>query len=282
MASQAKARQAYHFLVERANSNTPFVVQDLMAITGWKQSTVDTYIGKQWRQIMDRRQNGEIFVRPEIKRLSEEAFLQLATQNRRIFSTYQRVKFREIVTYEFLLPLTREDQLRKALDALFYKDTIQQRLQEIGLAEVDSWVERDEGESDEHYIDRVCKLISEKFGGYSISHVSGRYRAAAITTREDAARMLAVDERYIIDETTASVRFIIPIKSTRMEEPDFDEMSFDEIEPDPGVIEEISLVHALFFNLFVEAVVRMVQEEDEIWLVEETTRTRSLYTWQKA
>jgi len=87
-------------------------------------------------KIVDRRPGGEILVRPEIMRLSEEAFLQLATQKRRIFATYQRVKYQEIVTYEFLLPLTREDQLRKALDALFYKDTIQQRLIEIGLEEV--------------------------------------------------------------------------------------------------------------------------------------------------
>jgi hypothetical protein len=281
MASQAKARQAYHFLLKHAKSNTSFRIEDLMDVTDWKRSTVETYIGKQWRQIVTRRANGEILVLPEIKRLSEDAFLQLATQNRTIFTTYQRVKYREIVTYEFLLPLTREDQLRKALDALFYKDTIRQRLLEIGLEHVNSWLTRNEGETDELYMDRVCELISEKFGGYSISHVSGRYRAAAITSREDAARMLAVDERYIIDETTASVRFIIPIKATRVEEKDFDRINFDEYDLEQTVIEEITLVHSLFFNLFVEAVVRMVQGEDEIWLVEETTRTRSLYAWQK-
>lgn len=280
MASQDRARKAYHFLLKHANSNQPFCIEDLMTETNWQRSTVETYIVKQWRQIVEKRGNGQIFVRPEIKRLNEESFLQLATQNRTIFATYQRVKYREIVTYEFLLPLTREDQLRKALDALFYKDTIHQRLLEIGLDQVNLWLIRNENETNEDYTDRICNLISEKFGGYSISHVSGRYRAAAITTRENAARMLSEDERYIIDETTASVRFIIPIKATRVEENDFDNVNVDEHEI--VAIDEISLVHYLFFNLFVEAVVRMVQGEDEIWLVEETTRTRSLYTWQKA
>ncbi len=87
MASQTNARRAYHFLLDHANSNTVFHVEDLMTSTGWKRSTVETYIGKQWRQVVERQPTGEILVRQEIKRLSEDAFLRLATQNRTIFAT---------------------------------------------------------------------------------------------------------------------------------------------------------------------------------------------------
>lgn len=92
--------------------------------------------------------------------------------------------------------------------------------------------------------------------------------------------MLIVGERYIIDETTAAVRFIIPIANTKISE------SFDEIKLDVALgsdtAKEISLIHFLFFNLFVEAVVRNVKGEDAIWLLEETSHNRSLYVWSRA
>lgn len=281
MGKYDKVLRAYQFFRDQYNAGSSFSITELMAVAGWSKDTVRTYISKQYRDFLSLQANGQYVVRAEIQRLSEEDFLRLTTQNREIFAKYQRVKYHAIVTYEFLLPLTREDQLRKALDALFYKDTIRQRLLEIRLEVVEQWIERDEGSTDEDYIDKVCSLVSDKFGGYSISHVSGRYRAAAIASRADAAQMLTADERYIVDETTASVRFILPVRVTRVEEEDFDEINLDENEVDQAIVEEISLIHSLFFNLFVEAVVRTVQGEDEIWLVEETTRTRSLYTWQK-
>lgn len=184
--------------------------------------------------------------------------------------------------YEFLLPLTHENHLRKALDDLFYVDTIRQRLAEIGMTRLTTWIERDSGESEESYMDRVHKFISDHFGGYSISHVSGRYRAAPLMSRAKAAEKLVADERYLIDETTASVRFIIPIGLTRTEdEQSIDVVSLDETPLDPVVVEEVSRVHSLFFSLFVEAVVRTVDGEDEIWLVEEVGRNRSLYVWER-
>jgi hypothetical protein len=95
--------------------------------------------------------------------------------------------------------------------------------------------------------------------------------------------MLRIDQRYIIDETTASVRFIIPVGRTKTSREDgFAEVSPDSTEPDSDISAEIALVHWLFFSLFVEAVVRIVAGEDEIWLVEETGQSRSLYAWERA
>ncbi len=282
MASQAKPRLAYRFFQERLNSNTLFTAADLMAVTGWTASTAKTYLGKQWREFIDRRGGGELWVRPDFQRLTENAFLQLATQNRRVFTSYRRVKYREIVTYEFLLPLTREDQLRKALDSLFYEDTIRQRLAEIGLKGLRTWLPPRDDEPDEAYVARVCAFVSDRFGGYSITHVSGRYRAAALADRAHAGQMLAADARYIIDETTASVRFIIPIDATKDEDPaTIDELRVGDVELAAAAMEEMTVIHLLFFGLFVEAVVRMVNGEDEIWLVEETGRSHSLYAWRR-
>ena len=39
--------------------------------------------------------------------------------------------------FEFLLPRTRESQLRAALDDLFYCDTVEQRLREIGVMKLE-------------------------------------------------------------------------------------------------------------------------------------------------
>jgi hypothetical protein len=48
-----------------------------------------------------------------------------------------------------------------------------------------------------------------------------------------------------------------------------------------AIADEVALVHWLFFNVFAEAVVRTVEGEDVIWLIEETPRKRRLYVWQK-
>ncbi len=206
-------------------------------------------------------------------------------EDRNLAAERNRVSCFEIVKYEFLLPAVHCGRTRDTLDALFYTDTIKQRLKEVGWAQYHHWIKQEDGETEEEYLERLCALISEKFGGYSISHVSGRYRAAALASREDAARMLVNDERYLVDETTASVRFLIPIQSTRTpQQSGLNMVDLHEATPPPdsAVTEEISLVHSLFFNLFVEAVVRTIQGEDEIWLVEEAGRSRSLYVWERS
>lgn len=279
---QEAVRKAYQFFREQYAADTSFTVQNLMLATGWSKSSVETYITKQFRELLER-SRGAIRVRPEIQQFTEEEFLTLATQKREIYTRYRTVKYQEVVIYEFLLPLTREDRLRKALDDLFYTDTIRQRLTEIGLPQLAKWISHNEGEQDNDYLDRICARVSDMFGGYSISHVSGRYRAARLASRNEAAQMLAADERYLIDETTAAVRFIIPITSTKSEsEQNTAILKIEGTTLDQQATEEISLVHTLFFNLFVEAVVRRIKGEEEIWLLEEAGRTRSLYVWERA
>ena len=136
MGSQEKPRKAYEFLQKHSTSKASFTVLHLMKAAGWSKSTVQTYISKQYRDVLEARPDGTITVKAEFQRMSLEEFLQLTTQKRKIFAKYERNRFQEVVSYEFLLPLTREDLLRKALDDLFYEDAVRQRISEIGLSKL--------------------------------------------------------------------------------------------------------------------------------------------------
>jgi len=198
------------------------------------------------------------------------------------------VRYDELVTFDFLLPLTREDRLRRALDDLFYADTIARRLGQIGLDRFAGAVPREPGLGDEQYAARIVDLVADRFVGYSISHVAGRYRAAGLMTRREAGDLLAREGRYLVDETTALVRFIARCNATRRAYDPHAGSLLGALDDDLGgpdrdatVRAEVRLIEVLFLELFAEAVVHAVEGEDEIWLVE-SGPTRRLYVWERA
>jgi len=272
---EAKQLRFYDFLVEHAKSRQLFHIQDIMKATGWAKSTAQTYVAKQVKDLIERGPDG-LVVRREMLRVPKEEFLSLVTQKEYILPRYKRTSYENLVTYEFLLPLTKEDTLRRTLDELFYRDTLEQRIGQIDPSILETAVERCKDEADEGYIRRVAEIVSGMFRGYSITHVSGRFLARALATRSEA-----IGKRYIIDETTAIVRFIIPCDSGRLIHGE----SFDS-NPDVGVDQkrleaEIIRIRTLFFHIFLEAVVQAVQEQDEIWLLEAAAGRTRLYTWGK-
>ena len=97
-----------------------------------------------------------------------------------------------------------------------------------------------------------------------------------------ATQQAAVGQKYVIDETTAIVRFIIPCECTEAVHGEaFDATvtaSFDHQELD----DEVSKIRILFFNIFVEAVADAVLEEDQIWLLETAASRSRLYIWSRA
>jgi hypothetical protein len=200
---------------------------------------------------------------------------------------YRHVRYDELVTFDFLLPLTREDRLRRALDDLFYADAVARRLAEIGLERLAAVVPREPGLDDERYVARIVELVAERFVGYSISHVAGRYRAAGLMTRRQAGDLLAREGRYLVDETTALVRFIARCNATRRSYDPHAGSLLGALDDEPGdpahsaaVRAEVRLIEVLFLELFAEAVVHAVEGEDEIWLVESGPRRR-LYVWER-
>jgi hypothetical protein len=281
MAKTDRAEKAYQFLQERSRDQVEFGYDEIVVSTGWARGTASSYASKHWKDILDRVRSGRFRAKLDFQRITLERFLLLSTQKKTIFSRYSRQRFEQHVHYEFLLPLSREGELRRALDELFYLDTVCHRLREIGLSKLTSWLNKEKDEAEDAFILRVAELIGDRFGGYSIGHVTGRFRKADLLTRADAARRLEQNHDYLIDETTASVRFIVPVlESLREYEGGFGSIHSERAEWSTPEIEEINLIHEMFFELFAEAAVRTVGGEDQIWLVEESLAGRYRYVWK--
>ena len=284
MARDERQRAAYDFFLAKLEADEAFTVQDLVDATGWAKPSVTTYLGKQYHEFIERRPGATLQVRPQFQRISWDQFRGLSTQKRQVFQEYRRRSYDAVVQYEFLLPLTREDQLRKSLDSLFFVDAIRQRLDEIDIDELRSWLGQEPDEGQDEYLQRLTDEVGKTFFGYSVSHVNGRFRDGALLTREGAAHLVARGDAYIVDETTASVRFIVPISSTeRQHEGTFADLGVDEpyTEVAGGVIEEVKLIRRLFFGIFVEAVVSSIQGEAEIWLIERSPHGERLFVWER-
>lgn len=284
MPRDTKQKAAFDFFTAKLEAGSTFTDADLMEATGWAASSVETYLGKQFYEFIEERPGNKFRVHARFRRINWEEFRRISTQKRQFFQDYLRRSYDAIAQYEFLLPLTREDTLREALDSLFYSDAIEQRLEEIEADELEEWLRREHGERRASYRKRLVKLIGDTFGGYSISHVSGRFRDAEISTRAEAAALVAKRGAYVIDETTASVRFIIPLASTEQE---YEGSFADSVVDVPGLSEvvfapaSVLLVRRLFFGLFVEAVVSSIQGEAEIWLIEHSPLGEKLFVWAR-
>ncbi len=129
--------------------------------------------------------------------------------------------------------------------------------------------EQEHGVSDDAYLDGLCNFISQKFGGYSISHVDGRFRSADLETKTKARKKEDEGNSYLIDETTAVVRFIIPLHST--------EFTVQEAESDTqlplslNIDKELKQIEWTFRTLFVDAILNTVGQE-QIWVLESGKR----------
>ena len=276
--------KAFNFFRQRVVDQQIFSMQDVANHCGWKIGTPETYLRKKWMDFLEPVEPGKYRVKADFERIGKSQFLGQASQKTPIYTGYERAKHDHVVTYEFLLPLTREDKLRSALDDLFFSDCLAQRIREIGLTKLEGVVARPPGFDDDAYVAHAVEAASI-FTGYSILHVSGRFRARELIARREVGGLLANGVRYLIDETTAVVRFIIPCKTGSRPFPDdygaegeihnATDCSRDELEV------EVRQIRGLFFLLFVEAVVRTVKGEDEIWLLESGVATR-VYRWNAA
>lgn len=269
MRNEDRIRRAYDYVQSKAEDGLTFNINDLSRETGWTSGTTRTYISKKLVEVVTNQSGGTLSaasvltVERRILDVSYVAFKRLFRQKNTLFVNYEASIYPDVTTYEFFLPLSCEDVLRAALDRLFYKDTVIHRLQQIGLDKVREVFEVETNESDIDYLNRIAKLIGNKFGGYSVSHVNGRFRAAELMTREEATNHEKNDGGYIIDETTAVVRFILPHQSTAT---GLSALTLDLTSGD--INDEIAKTHWLFTNLFVYAVTQATTNQDEIWLLE--------------
>ena len=248
--------QVFKFFREKLKTQESFSKKQLEDQTNWKGRTFGTYWSKQFEPFTIPAGKGLFRVSEAFRPYTNwKAFRHHVTQVRR-FSDYTRTSYEHVLSYEFFMPLTNEAHLKTALDALFYKDTIRGRLKSLDPAQLQAHFPRESGETEDDYLNRACRRVSEYFVGYSISHVSGRLLAETISTMAEAAEIQAHGGRYLIDETTAAARFIFPCETT----------------------EQAQEIEWFFKVLFIESILQVVNAEDEIWMLESGLRNR-LHIW---
>lgn len=272
---QNNTRRTWDFLIEHARNGLPFSIADLTAASGWTPYNTETNLSKRLSDLV-RKQGAELYASPEILRVRYEDFKDLFRQKQRLFTDYELKRTSNVLVYEFFMPLTREDRLREALDNLFYRDTIEQRIREIGTECIRQGLGLDSTLPDEEVRQFVIRFIKEAIGGYSLSLVSGRFRHVdSLITREEVAARPFSDGPYLVDETTAVVRFILHLG---VDEQPIQGNLFEPAPSVTGTSERAEQMRWLFLHFFAEAVTRVVRNEDEIWLLE-TGMANALYRW---
>lgn len=275
-------RKVFEFFIERFKSQKPFTKKEVEAVTSWQGKSFPTYWSKQFKQFVVPAGDNVFRVSEAFRPFARwEAFQQHVTQVRRVSSDYTLLVHDSLLVFEFFMPLTNETHLRNALDALFYKDTILARLRAIDLEKLRNQYPAEKGEEAEIYLDRLCAWIAKRFQGYSITTVSGRFRALGLMRMTEAATVEENGDRYLIDETTAIVRFIFPCGQPQRISP-APAQDLDIPEPvggDGTGVTEANQIRWFFNALFVQSIIQVVNGEAEIWMVESGMRNR-LHIWR--
>lgn len=258
MADDTTQLAAHKFFLEKLNSLEPFTKADVMAVTGWSEGSADAYWSKQFKNIVEDIGGGKYRMRERFRAFQDwRRFKSLVTQVKVPPAKYKPTTYQEVVVYEFYMPLTHEAALRNALDSLFFKDILLPRLKHrIGIEKLKAHFDYSLTDTDDTFLERVSKLFESKFGGYSVYHVVGRFRAGQLLTQAAAAEASQAGNKYLVDETTAVTRFVFPCS--------------------PG---EADKVRFLFRELFINPITEQVSGEDEIWVVESGTQNQ-VHVWK--
>jgi len=280
----AGQRKAFQFLLNKFKTQEEFTRDEFCRASAWpKASTFKTYWTKQFKGLLIQTDATHYRVGEVFRRFASwERFQLHVTQNRRAASAYTNFAYDSVMQFEFFMPLSNEAQLRLSLDALFFKNAILTRLKRVKRATLTEMFPCEDGESDSVYLERLLKWISEKFCGYSISHVNGRYRSSKLKSLDEVYQTMADGvERYLIDETTAVVRFIIRCGNPKQNKFDsLEHVTVQPLEEEKGkVVREVARIRFFFNLLFVQSIVEFVAGEEEIWLLESGFQNR-LYIWK--
>ncbi|MCK9207793.1 MAG: hypothetical protein M0P66_11830 [Salinivirgaceae bacterium] len=278
----AKQEKAYLYLKDKFETQERFSKIQLNDSVGWGPN-IETYWPKKIKTLLIEEKGlfrvSEVFRRV----LTKEKFEKHISQSSRVSMDFKTFSFKNVILFDFFLPLSNELYLREALDALFYKDSVLRRLKSVPIEKLYKKFEKNESETIDSYYLGICDWISNKFGGYSISHVNGRFRADKLMTlKEVSEKLVSNGYKYLIDETTGIVRFIFPCgKSTEKlfltSEDYYDNLLKDSDELE--IKDEAEKIRWMFYVLFVQSIIEIINGEDEIWLLESGYRTR-LHIWR--
>jgi len=280
MLSEAQ-RAAYRFLRARAQHEDAFTAADIERVAAWGPGSFTTYKTKHLKEYVTTVGQGKYTIKPHFLRLTEDDFHGIVSQSRKTVARFVRTVFDAVLKYEFLLPLTNERKLRSALDELFYRDHLVQRAKEIGEDTLASIVPRNVGETTDVFFERVVTRVGSLLGGYSIGHVNGRFRASELKSHEEAARVVADRGRYLVDETTAVVRFMLPLAASRNNHGSHFDIAKQSSPDASSFAAELEIARRLFIAFFVESVILDIHGEDEIWFLESGPAGERLYVLER-
>ncbi|MBX7134226.1 MAG: hypothetical protein K1X67_16255 [Fimbriimonadaceae bacterium] len=274
-------RSAFRFFRARAHDGAAFSAADVERAVGWASGTFSTYKTKHLKAHITAHGRGYYKVKPYFLRVSEEDFDNIVSQSRKTVARFARSVFDAVLKYEFLLPLTNERKLRAALDELFYRDHLQQRAKEIGIETLATILPKEVDEKDDDYVGRVVSKVGALLGGYSVGHVNGRFRANAVKSYAEAAQILVDRGRYLVDETTAVVRFLLPLEASRHNHGSHFDVTKNESIDASRFEADINVARRLFLAFFVETVILDIHAEDEIWFLESGPSGERLYVLER-
>ncbi len=285
MADYGEQEKAFEFLLEKFNTQQLFTLKQFADAAGWEvtSSTFKTYFSKQFEGLLIK--SGDLYGVSQLflKYNQWPKFRDsVVTQKRILRREYSPSSYENVIMFEFFMPLTNEGSLRMALDALFFKDSIKFRLKAVPQSSLVAAFPKKEAEQEEAYFQRVFDWISEKFVGYSIGHVAGRFRACNLMSRKEVYEAAAASnsQLYLVDETTAIVRFIIPcggdVKNRFVSDNKTEQLPLDKISK---LEAEATMIRWFFNTLFVSSILELVNGEDQIWLLESGMHNQ-LHVWK--
>jgi hypothetical protein len=125
-------RAIFDFLSARFRSQESFKTKELERATDLNGQSFRTYWSKWIAQFTVPVDDVSFRVSEAFRSYSTwDRFRDVATQVRRAASEYTSLIYNDVIMYEFFMPLTNEGLLRNALDALFFKDTVESRLKTL-------------------------------------------------------------------------------------------------------------------------------------------------------
>jgi hypothetical protein len=253
----------FKFLLERYGSQEPFSLDELRSASGFSLTSFQNYRSKQFGRLLVPSSGGKYKVSPAFRRFNSWAKFrdEVVSQKRKVKAEYRALAHERVMSFEFFMPLRNEAWLREALDILFFQDEVIRRLRAIQRAELEKAFPPNSAEGEADYLARVCGWISATFEGYSISHVIGRFKVGDLRTRTEVADSITAGfGRYLVDETTAIVRFLFPCGRVS--------------DPEERAEHLANRIRWFFNKLFVDTILEVVDGEDEVWLLESGFRSQ--------
>jgi hypothetical protein len=264
MASKTEyQKRLFQFMSEQYATQAPFALAKMRIASGFSAGSFEDYRSKQFGTLLVQTSDGKFRVSHAFRRFNtwQKFRDEVVSQKRRLIRHYRPVGNKRVMSFEFFMPLRNEEWLIDALDSLFFKEQLLLRLHAIKRSELEAVIPRRSDETEDSYLNRLCNWISGTFGGYSISHVNGRFKAGELKTRKEVADSVAMGiGRYLVDETTAIVRFLFPCGQIS--------------DPEEESTQLAEQIRWFFKKLFVETILEVVNGEDEVWLVESGFRSQ--------